>query len=575
MKLFITFVLVALVKTVLSQSLPDSLAQQLDQYRDRDTVRVDLLNRLGRYYWIVDPYRSEELGKEAQALSQTLSYVPGIAFSHRIIGVAHWARGNYEVGMDHLLQSLAVYQSIDDTLGTANVMMNIGLIYQAQGSYEEAETYYTEAAVTFEKLDQADRWINTANHQGELYQLTGRYAQARELFEEVRRRSDSIQYAYGQATALQNLGRLYHINGQLDSALLFCEKALELHNQNNFVESKAVTLYTMGTIFLAQGKLASAEEKLMHSLKKAGRVSSKKIQKDIYQKLKQVSAAKGDYQAALGYAEDYTVMQDSLLNAEKLRELVRLENRFALEKKDRELTIRNQQIELLEQDRRIKTLWRNALAVSILLLFWLSLVGFRIYRARHRKNQQLLRVRQALTRTELENEQLRSRELEQKLHYRNKELTSYTLNFVQKNQLMDEISESLRELSRQNNPKLAQKLRSIQRLIQQSTHIDRDWEDFKRHFENVHQNFFGQLKKQHPDLTINELKLCALLKLNLNLKEVAAILGIAPESVKTARYRLRKKFGLGREDNLLDYIMQMEAESTETAANPAVSGSEE
>ncbi len=574
MKLFAIFLLVSLSWPSLAQSTLDSLAAQLEAYPTRDSVRANLLNQLGRQYWIVDPRQSEVLGKEALALSDSLAYPAGQADAHRIMGVAHWTQGNYEEGLDHLLRSLAIYQAIADPLGTANAMMNIGLIYQAQESYEEALTYYQEAAAMFENLNRPKRWINTANHLSELYQLMGRYDQARAVLEVARQRSDTLRYAYGRATALQNLGILYKANNQLDSALAFCQQALLIHNQNNFVESQAVTQYTIGTIYFAQGKLDLAEEKLLHSLEKAQRISSKRIRSDIYQQLKAVSVAQGKYRAALDYADNYAVMRDSLLNAETLRELVRLENRFALEKKDRELTIRDQVIELLEQDRKIKALWRNILAVGILLLLWFSLAAFQVSRTRHRKDQQLLAVQQTLAQTELENEQLRSHELEQKLHYRNKELTSYTLNFVQKNQLMDEISESVRELSKQDNPKLTHKLRSIQRLIQQGSSIDRDWEDFKRHFENVHQDFFTLLKQRCPDLTHNELKLCALLKLNLNLKEVAAILGIAPESVKTARYRLRKKFGLTREDSLLDYIMEVEAESTETATSTVVGGSE-
>ena len=568
MKFFTTLslLLVVFLTSAPAQLLKDSLTRRLEQHAVHDSVRVDLLNRLGQYYWVVDPQRSEQLGEEALTLSRSLAYDPGTAYAHRIIGVAHWAQGNYEEGLDHLLTSLSTYRSIVDTLGMANAMMNVGLIYQDQGGYEEALAYYEEAQRTFEKLDRPKRWINTANHQGELYQMMGDYAKAQKVLEEALRRSTSIQYAYGRATALQNLGSLYQAKGQLDSALIMSNQALAIQNEHNYVQSKAITLYTLGSIHLARNELALAEERLLHSLKKADRVHSKKIRRDIYQMLKEVATRQGDYQAALGYAESYATMQDSLLNAEKLRELVRMENRFALEKKDQELTIRDQEIELLEQDRKIKAMWRNGLAVGLLLLLWFSLIAFRIYRSRHRKNQQLLEVKQALTRTELENSRLRSQELQQELHYKNKELTSYTLNFVQKNKLMDELSDSLRELSDQDNPGLRKKLRAMQRLLQQNSNIDREWEDFKRHFENVHQDFFRLLKERCPDLTNNELKLCALLKLNLNLKEVAAILGIAPESVKTARYRLRKKFDLSREENLLDYILQIEASAAESVA---------
>ncbi len=71
------------------------------------------------------------------------------------------------------------------------------------------------------------------------------------------------------------------------------------------------------------------------------------------------------------------------------------------------------------------------------------------------------------------------------------------------------------------------------------------------------------LKDRYPDLTPNEMRLSALVKLNLTIKEMAAILGISPDSVKTARYRLRKKLELNTEENLTDFMLQLEKESLE------------
>ena len=74
----------------------------------------------------------------------------------------------------------------------------------------------------------------------------------------------------------------------------------------------------------------------------------------------------------------------------------------------------------------------------------------------------------------------------------------------------------------------------------------------------MHDGFFKDLKQAFPEVSNAELKLCALLRLNMNLKESAKILGIAVDSVKTARYRLRKKLGLKTEDNLVDFLIQFE-----------------
>ncbi len=98
----------------------------------------------------------------------------------------------------------------------------------------------------------------------------------------------------------------------------------------------------------------------------------------------------------------------------------------------------------------------------------------------------------------------------------------------------------------------------MKKLMQQHGNIDKDWNNFKLYFENVHREFFIRLNQDFPDLTPNELKLAALIRLNLNIKESALILGISPESVKTARYRLRKKLNLEQETSILNFFLELE-----------------
>lgn len=63
-----------------------------------------------------------------------------------------------------------------------------------------------------------------------------------------------------------------------------------------------------------------------------------------------------------------------------------------------------------------------------------------------------------------------------------------------------------------------------------------------------------RLHARHPDLSNNERMMCAYLKMNLSTKEIAPLLNISVRGVETIRYRLRKKFGLEREDSLTDYL---------------------
>jgi DNA-binding CsgD family transcriptional regulator len=130
---------------------------------------------------------------------------------------------------------------------------------------------------------------------------------------------------------------------------------------------------------------------------------------------------------------------------------------------------------------------------------------------------------------------------------------------------MEELKENISELKKTSDAAVSKQLNNLDKLVDSRLNIDKDWEDFRMHFEQVHQDFFKLLKEQCPDLSSGELKLCALIKLNMNMKETAAILGISSESVKTARYRLRKKLQLSHEENLIDFILDTDQKAVESA----------
>lgn len=80
---------------------------------------------------------------------------------------------------------------------------------------------------------------------------------------------------------------------------------------------------------------------------------------------------------------------------------------------------------------------------------------------------------------------------------------------------------------------------------------------FEKYFNNIYDGFFDRLVLRYPDLTTNELKICAYIKLNLTSKEIAVLMNISPTSVEMARHRLRKKLDLPSETNLVNLMSEI------------------
>lgn len=541
----------------------DSLTTILKQYTKKDTTLVDILNQTGFEYWTIEANKSEQYGLEALELAKKLQYTPGEAMANRVIGVSHWARGNFYNALEYLFSAQELYQKNNDLLGAANSTMNIGLVYADQQNPDQALKYYESALNFFIQVGHEDRIGTTYTKIGSAYASQKKYDLAYEYFVKALQIHKRINFPFGIQEVTNRLGLLYLEQGKIIEAEKSINQSLTIARNRNDHEHIALNLENLSRIYLLQGKILQAETCLMEAYKTATEYGYKKSLLEILFDLKELASKKKDYRSALHYFEQYELLKDSIFSQTKSQQIAALEKEREAREKEQQLKMRKQEILLLQQDARINKLVLIFLIVTVAILALFGYSVFRYQRIKIRKNAELLRSnqqlfesREELNRIELENVKLKERELKQELELRNKELTSYTVNFIQKNELLEELQQKLQALKNATtNPELAKELNGMLQHVHKKLNIDRDWEDFKLTFENVHQDFFVHLLQHYPDMTPAELKLCALIKLNMGTKEIAALLGISADSAKTSRYRLRKKLNLSQEQSLSDFIL--------------------
>ncbi|GJM62757.1 triple tyrosine motif-containing protein [Persicobacter diffluens] len=170
------------------------------------------------------------------------------------------------------------------------------------------------------------------------------------------------------------------------------------------------------------------------------------------------------------------------------------------------------------------------------------------------QQEQIHQTEKALSEAEVKNARMKATQLEGELQRRNRQMTSHTLNLVQKNAFLESLKKEISGIEA-ISPQVQKQLKRLNTLIDQSYATDQDWEEFQFYFEGLHANFYSKLKLNHPDLSSQDLKHCALIRLNLSLAECASLLGISADSVKTSRYRLKKKLGLTIKENLQEFIL--------------------
>ena len=163
-----------------------------------------------------------------------------------------------------------------------------------------------------------------------------------------------------------------------------------------------------------------------------------------------------------------------------------------------------------------------------------------------------------LNKTESELVTLRNEKLEVEISFKNSELASSAMHLVKKGELMTKIKSELTHVMKvMENPQAVSELKKMIKTLSEDDNIDKEWENFTKHFDKVHSNFVLGLKEKHPSITNNELKLCAYLRMNLTTKEIAQLMNISVRGVEISRYRLRKKLGIVSETNLFDYLINI------------------
>lgn len=164
-----------------------------------------------------------------------------------------------------------------------------------------------------------------------------------------------------------------------------------------------------------------------------------------------------------------------------------------------------------------------------------------------------------LSKTESELVALRNEKLEADINFKNSELASSAMHLVKKGELLTKIKAELTQVMKGvDNPQVIAELKKMTRSLSEDDNMDKEWENFTKHFDKVNSDFVLVLKEAHPSITPNELKLCAYLRMNLSTKEIAQLMNISVRGVEISRYRLRKKLGITSETNLFDYLINIQ-----------------
>jgi len=454
-------------------------------------------------------YVLQQMNNLPEAISQ---YLEGIKLAEEKHMTSPLAKLNMSMGivflesvdrqasLEYFRKSIKYYKEAGDSVGPATPFLYLGYIYLDLGNIEMAMNYTMKAKSIFEKAH-----------------ATMQESVAMVLMSQI----ESKQGHHQQALALVN-----------QCLILLNKEDKSWKGPRDYVLSQFYA--DIGGVYMEAGRMQEA----MMYLKKAYSISIKlnqpKTLSRIAEKLSILYERHKNQDSALFYYKIFHLKSDSLSKATSINTFKLTEIRSDFEKKQKD----TEQKLNIERLKRINILIISIVSVIILLAIVLLLyLKLRLGKEKKKK-------------TELE-----KTAMDAKLEFQNKEMTTNVMYLNKMNEQVVWIAEKLQNLRIEEDSHNFKIIRSIIHELQQGTGSG-SMKEFEIRFQNVHKDFYRNLIDKFPDLTPNELKLCAFLRLNMSTKDISSLTYQSDNSIGVARTRLRQKLGITREDNLITFLAQ-------------------
>jgi tetratricopeptide (TPR) repeat protein len=538
----------------------DSLQQRLSTADD--TTQVLILLEISKRKAIKQPDEAIQTCRDALSRAKALKYIHGEAAAYcllvdfNLLLVYAFDAGKSYVDSALLLEDKA-------PLHTRHLIYNAAGQYHALTGAMDESYYWFLKALRLSEGREDEAALTTYSMLGYNANLLGKYADARHYFKRCVELAEKIGRKSFVGSSLTNLATVYMQMQDYDSALVYLRSLYRFELEHGNPNDNVLLLTNLGNAFIELRAADSAYHYFIKALGAAKRVNLREGYEGAYLGLSayyqnripdsaihyaqmalrvgpDVSlttkvnatrilagtfAAKRLFDSAYHYQREHLTYYDSLMNEKKARQIRELELQYGLEKKEDE--IRDLQQAQALQDARQRFLVLGLVAAMGLL------AGLYFY------FRLLIRTKKKA------------------LQNANRQLSDYLERLLEKSELIEELNMQL-EKARTGHV-TNEHLENLDKVVNSTILTDDDWREFKTIFEKVHRGFFADLLKKFPDLTNAEMRLAALLKLKLSTREIAAMLGISPESVSKTRHRLRKRLNLPAEEDLQEFITNVQA----------------
>lgn len=472
--------------------------------------------------------------KSMSYLQEALRLESQIADSSRVnlyitAGNTYKDQESYYLSLNFYFKALEINNRIE-ARDSYSIFNNIGGCYYLMGNYQKARFFWEKALKSFENSKPGKKSIEGTliyNNLAVLEKEEGNYARALEMLKEFKNRNTASKDTFNIIMAFENLADVHLKLKETDIAIENLRNGISLAKKINSSYDLASLYHVLGKLYLEN---LNRQDSASYYLKNAYNIADKSSFTDIKlyssESLVKLFEKQKDYQSALRFLHTAKSLSEMTINQENDKKVNRLETEFSEKMKQNE--------RLISQAKREKLF-----IVGIILLVFLAVIIFLMFKLQKSK----------AAKKAAENELL-----SKKLGEKNRELTNSAIQMLHTSEILQTTQKELSELNSGTPVSDSKIFQIIADLKKSSKNFGKD--EIYKIFMETEDQFYKKLLNEFPDLTKNELRLSAFLKLNLSSKEISDITHQSPHSIVVARSRLRKKLKLSNSESLSNFLIK-------------------
>ena len=474
------------------------------------------------------------------------------------IGLHHFYENEMEQALEQFQHALTIAQQLNNELYQGITNHHLGDLYLRIGRLEKAKEVATKAYNIFDEKNDLLWKANALGNLGNIYTKLGigkeglnKYIAAYQLF-------DSLDIEDKKSTMNLNIGYYYLMQGQGEMALPYVNRGLAHDLKKGKVQSIAMGYGNLAYAYSLIGNYSEAFKNYQICIDTAQKHNFTRIEYDTYKDMSETYLKSGNAQKAMQYLTWHYTLRDSIIGQKTQARVSELEVQF-------ETTQKEQAIQSLQQQQKIQKLQLWLLSAVLLILGIVAFLfiqkqqnNLRKQQAVMNKNAEIHRLEKELINKELARQTLEQQKIEEQLEYKTNRLTDFALHIAQKNDFSTEVLRQLDSIEKRRLSKtVSDEVRRLRLYVSSQFQIEEGVATFQQEVDTVNLEFNRVLQKRFPDLTKKDLVLCGLLRLDLQNKEIATIRKVSDNAIKMARYRLRKKFGLTAEEDIVQFLKKI------------------